>query len=174
MKIDEKTGLYNNYDIWHKPFWQTTTFYWAMIAVATLIFIVICYFLIKKYFSYKKKKILPTWQRLLQELESQWTIGLIKPEQSKKFYHLVTAILKNYLQDQFNFSLHSKTDDEVIAYLAQKEEITQKVLENIQTVFKGSILIKFANEQAIQEQIEHDYKRTITLINEMQKEREGN
>ena len=175
MKIDEQTGLYGNYDIWHKPFWQTVTFYRVIGAIIFIGIILLCYLLIKKYRAYKKKKVLPAWKRALQELELLQKNNKIMPAHGKEFYRIVTAILKSYLQEQFNSPLCSKTDAEVIVYLEKRGDIDHELLQNIRTIFKGSVVIKFANERAIQEQIEHDYNRSVTIIKKtMQQEKESN
>lgn len=174
MKIDEQTGLYGNYGIWHKPFWQTATFYRVIGATIFVSIILLCYLLIKKYRAYKKKKKVPAWQRALQELALLQKDNKITPVHGKEFYRIVTAILKNYLQEQFNFPLCSKTDAEVIVYLEKRVDIDPELLQTICVIFKGSVVIKFANERAIQEQIEHDYNRSVTIIKKMQQEKESN
>ncbi len=175
MKIDEQTELYGNYDIWHKPFWQTTTFYRVIGATIFVGIILLCYLLIKKYRAYKKKKKVPAWQRALQELELLEKNNKTAPVHGKEFYHIVTAILKSYFQERFNSNLCSKTDTEVIAYLEKRVDIDPELLQTIRTIFKGSVVIKFANERAIQEQIEHDFNQSVMIIKKtMQQEKESN
>ncbi len=175
MKIDEKTGLYGNYDIWHKPFWQTTTFYRISGLLLFISMLLLCYLLIKKYRARRKKKKIPAWQRALQELELLQKNNKIAPVHGKEFYRIVTAILKSYLQERFNSNLCSKTDAEVIASLEKRVDIDPELLQTICTIFKGSVVIKFANERAIQEQIEHDFNQSVMIIKKtMQQEKESN
>ena len=172
MKINEQTGLYGNYGIWHRPFWQTTTFY-VMIGVATFIcFLLLCRLLIKKYRARKKKQVVPIWQRALEGLELLQKNNKIMPIHGKEFYLTVTAILKNYLQERFNLNLRGKTGIEIIAYLEKNANIDQELLRTIHTIFNGSVMIKFANERVVQEQIELDFNRSVMIVKKtMQQER---
>ncbi len=174
MKIDEKTGLYGNYGIWHKPFWQTTTFYWLISGFVGLIFIILCYVLIKKYRVYRKKKLLPVWKRSLQELELLWKTSPMKPELGKKFYFLLTYTIKAYLEEQLHVQFCSKTDAEVISYLEKREDINNELLHTVRDVFKGSELVKFANELIIQDQINHDYKQTVAFLEKIEQKQKSN
>jgi len=170
MKIDEQTGLYGNYGIWHKPFWQTTFFYRAggLLIVASIL--LISYLLIKKYYARKKKRVIPVWQQALQELVLLQEQEVLLPECSKKFYGLLTFIFKSYLQEKRNLPLVGKTDAEVIAFLQKRTDIDRELLKHIETVFTGSVGIKFANERAMQEQIENDLNRSIAIIEKMQQQ----
>ncbi len=173
MKIDEQTGLYGNYDIWHKPFWQTITFYRISGLLLFTSMLLLGYLLIKKYRVRKKKKKVPAWQHALQELKLLQKNNKVVPVHGKEFYRIVTAIFKSYLQEQFNSNLCSKTDTEVISYLEKRVDIDPELLQIIRTIFKGSVLIKFANERAIQEQIEHDFNQSVMIIKKtMQQEKE--
>jgi len=174
MKINEQTELYGNYGIWHRPFWQTTTFYMMIGAITFICFVLLCRLFIKKCRARRKKQVLPTWQRALEGLKLLQKNNKITPIHGKEFYLTVTAILKNYLQERFNLNLRGKTDAEVIAYLEKRANIDQKLLQIIHAVFNGSVMIKFANERAIQEQIELDFKRSVMIVKEtMQQEKKS-
>ena len=56
-----------------------------------------------------------------------------------------------------------KTDDEVVYYLQEHHEDTS-LIEEIKALLQGGIIIKFANAQAAQEQIEHDYVRAVGIV----------
>jgi len=175
MKIDEQTGLYGNYGVWHKPFWQTTTFYRISGLLLFIGMLLFCYLLIKKYRARRKKQAVPAWQRALQELELLRKNNKIAPAHGREFYRIVTAILKSYLQERFDSNLCSKTDTEVIAYLEKRVDIDPELLQTIRAIFKGSVVIKFSNEQAIQEQIDHDFNQSVIFIKKtMQSEKESN
>lgn len=172
MKIDDQTELYGNYGIWHRPFWQTTTFYMMIGTITFICLVFLCGLLIKKYRSRRKKQVVPIWQHALQGLELLQKNNKITPIHGKEFYLTVTAILKNYLQERFSLNLRGKTDTEVIVYLEKVAGIDQELLQTIRTVFNGGVMIKFANERAVQEQIEHDFNRSIMIVKKtMQQEK---
>ena len=81
----------------------------------------------------------------------------------KEFYLATTSILKTYLNHRYGYQVLSKTDDEMIRYL-QDINYDGSLIDQIEEVLQGSIIIKFANAQAAQEQINADYERVISII----------
>jgi hypothetical protein len=61
------------------------------------------------------------------------------------------------------YDLMSKTDEEAVQYL-QEHYVDVLGVEEIKALLQGSVIIKFANAQAAQEQIEHDYLRAVAII----------
>jgi len=163
MKINEKTGLYENYDLWHVPFWQTDTFLLTLKIVGCLFVVVIGAFLIKKYLQYRKRKKLPLWDQALLELSHLKKEHKVDVLHAKEFYLTVSALLKKYFHDRFGYDLMSKTDEEAVQYL-QEHYLDVHGVEEIKTLLHGSVIIKFANAQAAQEQIEYDYLRAVAII----------
>ena len=56
-----------------------------------------------------------------------------------------------------------KTDAEAVKYL-QENYLDVHGVEEIKALLNGGVVIKFANAQAAQEQIEHDYLRAVAII----------
>jgi hypothetical protein len=163
MKLNEKTGLYENYGLWHVPFWQTDTFKMAMHICACLVLLCVVVVLIRKYLVYRKRKKLPVWDQALLELTQLKKDHKVDVVHGKEFYLIVSALLKKYLHDRFSYDLIGKTDTECVEYLQQHHGDTH-VVEEIKALLQGSVIIKFANAQAAQEQIEHDYLRAVAII----------
>lgn len=163
MKLNEKTGLYENYGLWHVPFWQTQKFKMAMQICLSLVVLCVIVLLIKKYLAYRKRKKLPIWDQVLLELTYLKKEHKVDVAHGKEFYATVSAVLKKYFHDRFDYDIIGKTDDEVVEYLKNhhKDEL---ILEEIKAVLQGGVIIKFANAQAAQEQIEHDYLRVVAII----------
>jgi hypothetical protein len=164
MKLNEKTGLYENYGLWHVPFWQTHKFKMAMQICLSLVALCIVALLIKKYLVYRKRKKLPIWDQALLELTHLKKEHKVDVVHGKEFYATVSAILKGYLHERFGYDVIGKTDAEVVAYLEQKQDCDNRILEEVKALLHGGVVIKFANAQAAQEQIEHDYLRAVTII----------
>jgi hypothetical protein len=163
MKLNEKTGLYENYELWHVPFWQTDKF--KMAAIICLILVAVCLLaiLIKKYLAYRKRKKLPLWDQALLELTQLKKEHKVDVVHGKEFYATISAVIKNYFHARFGYDLIGKTDAEVVEYL-QKQHTDELMVEEIKTVLHGGEVIKFANAQAAQEQIEYDYLRAVAII----------
>ena len=116
-----------------------------------------------KYLRYRKRKKLPLWDQALLELTQLKKEHKIDVVHGKEFYATVSAILKNYFHDRFGYDLRGKTDAEVIHYL-EKNHDDAHVAAEMKLLLQGSEIIKFANAQAAQEHIEHDYLRAIAIV----------
>ncbi len=163
MAMTEK-GLYDIYETWHIPFWQTTWFYILMYSFMSLIIIFIIYFIIKKIKSRSQNK-LSFSEQALRDIE------LLRSQMNgKEFYIQLTAILKRYIAQRYHVDVESKTDDELIAYLGKKHFFNETLLDDISSIFAGIVTIKFAHAQASQEKMEHDYHKAIAFINQTKKE----
>lgn len=163
MKLNEKTGLYENYGLWHVPFWQTAKFQLAVKIAGGLILLLIVIFAVRKYLQYRKRKKLPLWDQALLDLNKLKKENKVDVVHGKEFYLTVSALLKKYLHDRFAYDVVGKTDEEVILYL-QGQHADEHIIEEMKSLLQGSQIIKFANAQAAQEQIERDYVRSVAII----------
>ncbi len=163
MKLNEKTGLYENYGLWHVPFWQTHQFKMAVQACLLLILLCAVGLLIKKYITYRKRKKLPLWDQALLELTALKKDHKVDAKHGKEFYVTVSTLLKRYFHDRFEYDVQGKTDTEVIDYL-EKNHGDEDLITEMKELLHGGVTIKFANAQAAQDQIEHDYVRAIAII----------
>ena len=163
MKLNEKTGLYTNYEAWHIPFWQTPKF--KMTAQICLFLLIICIMalLLKKYRAYRAQKKLPIWDQVLAELAALKKQNKLTVHYGKEFYVMISNVLKKYLSERFHYKLIGTTDNETIEYL-KKENFNSGLINDIETLLQGGEIIKFANAQAAQEQIESDYARAIAIV----------
>jgi hypothetical protein len=165
MILNEKTGLYENYELWHVPFWQTDTFLLTLKIIGCLVCLVIVAFLVRKYLQYRKRKKLPLWDQALLDLSHLKKEHKVDVLYGKEFYLTVSALLKKYFHDRFGYDLMSKTDEEAVRYLQEHYlDVLHGGVEEIKALLQGSIIIKFANAQAAQEQIEYDYLRAVAII----------
>lgn len=163
MKLNEKTGLYENYGLWHVPFWQTHKFQLAVEICCGVVVLCIVAMLIKKYLAYRKRKKLPLWDQALLDIRTLKNENKVSAAYGKEFYLFISALLKKYLHERFAYDVLGKTDEEVVQYL-EKHHADPQMIEEIKILLQGGTIIKFANGQAIQEQIDHDYVRIIGII----------
>jgi hypothetical protein len=163
MKLNEKTGLYENYDLWHVPFWQTQKFQIVLELIGCLFVLCIIAFLVRKYLQYRRRKKLPVWDQALLDLSHLKKEHKVDVLHGKEFYLTVSALLKKYFHDMYGYDLVGKTDAEAVEYL-QENYLDEHGVEEIKALLQGSVIIKFANAQAAQEQIDHDYLRAVAII----------
>lgn len=163
MKLNEKTGLYENYGLWHVPFWQTKKFWLAVEICACLLLLLGTVLLVKKYLAYRKRRKLPLWDQALLDVTQLKKEHKVNALHGKEFYLSISALLKHYFHERFDYDLVGKTDSEVVDYL-QQHHYDEHIVEEVKALLHGSVVIKFANAQAAQEQIENDYLRAIAII----------
>jgi Domain of unknown function (DUF4381) len=163
MKLNEKTGLYENYGLWHVPIWQTEKFQLVLKMSAVIILLLGVAFFIRKYVRYRRRKRLSLWDQALADLNLLKKEHKVDALYGKEFYVTVSVLLKKYFHDRFGYDVVGKTDDEMIQYLQEHYPDTQSI-DDIKALLQGSTVIKFANAQAAQEQLDHDYVRAIAII----------
>ncbi len=160
--MNDKIELYDIYDLWHVPFWQTKTFLNVCYAIITCFVVLIAYFVYKKWFR-KKAIPLTSWEYALQELHDLKKIDYKTKEEGKQFYFKMTAILKNYFSARYLFDVEGKTDQELVSFL-KEQDVHQECKECINEIAQGCIYIKFANQIAMQEQIKNHLDLSINMI----------
>ena len=164
MILNEKTGLYENYGLWHVPFWQTQKFQLMLEISGLIVALIVIIILIRKYLAYRARKKLSVWDQALLDLRALKSGNKVSVEHGKEFYLAVSALLKKYLAERFGYDLLGKTDAEVVRYLQEYHDADAQLIEEINQLLQGSVIIKFANAQAAQGQIEHDYVRAVAII----------
>ncbi|MCX5922495.1 MAG: DUF4381 family protein [Candidatus Dependentiae bacterium] len=154
-------GLYTIYGPIHVPFWQTNGFYWAVGTVVICLVLVLAWYTIAWYRA--KRLVLPPWERTLRALVLLKKDNRATVAQGKEFYTELTSLLKKYMHERYGFEMYEKTDEEFLRYIASKN-FSADLLADLETIFSGSITIKFANVQAMQEQIESDFVRATSFV----------
>jgi hypothetical protein len=153
--------FYDIYGTWHVPFWQTSLFKWSILLLMFLVLFCISLYVLRKYLYPKKE--LTAWERALYALTQFSTMPIKNKDEGKQFYFAVTMILKKYFQERFQIDVVGKTDDEVILFL-QKGEFPNDLFPLVQEIFSGSFTIKYANEQALKEQIDRDLCNACLIV----------
>ncbi len=154
-----KHGLYDVYEQVHTPFWQTSAFFYGVIIITSLLLGIVAWYYLKK----RKKVQLPIWTLSIHEIEQLKKNNIARVEQGKQFYSSLTIILKKYLQGRYAVDSIGKTDEELIGCL-NTNKFSADLTRELQEIFSGVTIIKFANVQAAQEQIDRDIQRSIMFI----------
>lgn len=155
--------LHDIYDVWHVPFWQRPWFYWSVYSCICMLLLLVIGIIIFTYRSRKKKIAITPWDEALQSLTVLQQQPVVTIEQGGNLYAALTQLLKKYLHQRYGFDIESKTDEEVIVYLEQNN-FDPLLLVDIREIFEGSVYIKFAHVQVMQEHIEKDLKCSRAFI----------
>lgn len=160
MQPSLQDQLLDIYGMWHVPWWQTTAFYSFLACVAFAGVIGSIWLLIGR-FKRNKKSITP-WDLALKQLEKIHQQGM-SPEHSKFFYESIITILREYVHNRFGLETYGKTDQELLEYLAT-QNLSDSLVEAISSIVQGSILVRFAQEQVVQQQMEQDFIKAVSLV----------
>ena len=150
--------LYDIYEMWHTPFWQTQTFLITAL-LFLLVFlgsgIVFLMYLRKK--KYKQKY----WECTLAHIDA---LGeRMNQKGAKHFYFELTSILKKYFHKRFGAETEAKTDQEFVTFLSTIS-FPASLHDDVQNIFSGSMYIKFANAQALDERMKRDFIASKNII----------
>lgn len=153
--------LYDIYGMWHIPFWQTRIL-WGSLIVLLVIFLIslLAYFFI----HYRRRKRTETaWDKALHALRLLKIEDSISKEESKQFYFVLTAIIKTYVQERYDLAVKGKTDCELLLIL-EKSTFPPELLHYMRDIFTGCLQIKYADEQALQDQVKRDFDNALMIV----------
>ena len=154
-------GLYDIYGTWHIPFWQTKIFWAIIIALISFLCFCVVWYCVRRFFWKKHDETF--YDKALRELHVLLLTKVINKEDGKLFYFKITAILKTYLDNRYGFTLAGKTDQEVILFL-EKSCFPSELLSSARDIFTGCLRIKYADEQAVQDQVARDFHSAELII----------
>jgi len=136
-------GLYEVYDFWQVPFWQTL---WFKLSVDSLLGVLCLWLLIfiwRLLQARKKKR--PLWERALEEINALRCRDLSNPVVRRVTYDEITRLLKNYCAQRYGWNVGGLTDREIIIFLADKR-VDLRLQDAFKRIVQGCELIKFAQE----------------------------
>ncbi len=148
----DKNSLYGIYDVWHVPFWQTRFFYTILAIVGVFIFVIVLLLVVRRYYARACQRKVSPWDKALAALERLKREEYSTTERGKLVYFTITIVLKEYLHNRYRFDVQGKTDDELLTYL-QEQNFEQNLLRYLQDILDGGVMVKFANVQAMQDEI---------------------
>jgi hypothetical protein len=146
------------YDIWYQPFWKQTWFFVLAIIICLSLISVIGYWLYKK----QHKTVEPEyWQLAVTHLNQLTEQNIQDPA---IVYAAITTIIKQYLQVRYQLPLVGLTDDQFIHTIEDNNSFESNTKAAIKELFNDVVLIKFAQQQAAQQQMTDALKKAIALI----------
>lgn len=152
MNHMDHNGLYDIYSVWHVPFWQTGWFYWTIACLIAVICIASSLF-IYRWYKKRNPSITTPWAIALESITSLQGKRYTTQQEGKQCYFELTRTLKTYLQNRFAYPIACATDEQAARYL-ERTTLDHILRKNIQEILRGCLLIKFANQHAVDEQIQ--------------------
>ncbi|RKY38789.1 MAG: hypothetical protein DRP75_03805 [Candidatus Omnitrophota bacterium] len=136
-----------------------------------LLFFLLCaglVYLIKRREKKKRKIVeepssLPSAQEVVrQRLEELERLGLIQKGEVRKYYFLLSEIIREYIGRCFNFPAMDYTTSEIIRELKRKASYEQ--VEIIRDFLQSCDIVKFARYQPLPREIEKDKQKAERII----------
>jgi hypothetical protein len=163
--VKNTIDFYDIYDYIYIPFWKTKIF---ITIVTILLFSAIA---VASYFFYKKRKQKKLSQKpplspkewALEELEKLNPEKYNTKQEFKDFYFSLTRIYKTFLYKKFSWQVAEKTDEELLEFL-RNTDLGSSTIEKLEKILNGSLLIKFADAQALKEQAQVDLTSLISIL----------
>lgn len=161
--------LHDIYGHWHVPFWQTRLFFAALVGAAILVSVVLLWLAYRRCF--KKRNIEPhkTALAALEQLKMQ---PIHSRQQAQEAYAALTAVLKHYFEYYFKKPLVSHTDSQVVQAL-ENEPLLASYWHEIKELFESGMHVKFAQENALHEQVMKHIDMSISVINHLVRARKN-
>lgn len=159
----QELQLYDIYEYWHVPFWQTKFFY----MLCALLLIIACLVLLYIFWNiFRKQKKLTPEQYALSELAQLKKQSIITREQAQEVYSKLTETLKRYFEFYFNKPFITFSDKQVIDAL-EKEPLLTSYHSEFKELFEAGMFVKFAQENALREQVMKHIDLSTLLINHL-------
>jgi hypothetical protein len=106
----------------------------------------------------------PAWEVALFELDSLKSSGLLEKKQVKKYFIILSDIIRKYTERRFEFPALDRTTEE-IRWEIKKAKIDQKVSELMIGLLSFCDLVKFAKYTPLAEEIEKSLSDAYEIIN---------
>ncbi len=106
----------------------------------------------------------PAWEVALSELENLRSSGLSEKKEIKKYYIVLSDIMRKYLERRYQITALDRTTQEVKAELKRKK-VGGEVIESAYGFLYSCDLVKFAKYVPSKEEIEKDWSEAFTLVN---------
>ncbi len=155
---DTMPTFHDIYSYHYPPIWQTSIFYSILFFVFLIIISIIAIFVF-----YKKRGQISPEEWAFSQLKEIKRVSRQSKQEYQQLYFSLTKMIKGYLFKRFEWRTINKTDKELLDYLEQ-QGFDQQLLEKLQATLQGATRIKFANEEALQEQAQRDFATTEELI----------
>jgi hypothetical protein len=106
----------------------------------------------------------PAWEVALLGLEGLQGSDLLKRKEIKKYYIILSDIIRKYLERRYQVTALDRTTQEVKAEL-KKAKVEAEVIDLASGFLYSCDLVKFAKYVPSEEEIEKDWNEAFTIVN---------
>jgi hypothetical protein len=152
--------LYDIYEHWHVPFWQTTLFKMLMGAMVLALILTAILIYYKRY--YKPKEI-PAGLRALNALSALEKNSIVTKEDAQAVYFKLTDILKNFFQHQYGIPFNGMSDAEMITAL-RTTPMPHQLMPSLKKMVDASMHVKYAQHDVLQPELLHHISMAKNII----------
>lgn len=150
----DSNELYDIYDMWHVPWWQTTVFWWLIYAVSAIILITMLIIIFR--LLYKKRKPEEPWEAACRQL----ALAYKKARENvdvELFYAEITCVLKWYLTIRFEDDSVARTDIELLSNAQQNPAFPKLLVPAFSQLLDHASHARFAKQSLPLDQLYEDY-----------------
>lgn len=159
------------YGYYLPSFWQTTTGM-VVLAAGTLLLAVVAVFVWWRIWGRPKPMTLARWaKRELAALKAE----LAKDDDKinyKRFFGAVTFFIKQYLFRLYSWQILDKTDEEVKAFVEDKQEVSKAMRLQFEELFSYAQMVKFADKSALHDKAEDALRIAKQVVKELKPPKE--
>jgi hypothetical protein len=106
----------------------------------------------------------PAWEVALLELENLKKSDLLEKKEIKKYYTIVSDIIRKYLQRRYQIEALDRTTYEVRGEL-KRVKAGEEMTDLVHTFLCSCDLVKFAKYVPLKEEIEKDWNEAFNIVN---------
>lgn len=154
-------GLYDIYGMHHIPWWQRKEV--GIIASAVIACIVLGLLTWGLVWYRSRRPALSAGERASRAILGLKPLIMCDPVQGDLFYIRISAVLKQYLHDRYDYPVQASTDAETIRYL-QQSGCDQQIVDMVTDVLQGGVHVKFAGQKTIKENMERHSVVSIDIV----------
>jgi len=148
-----------------KPFIIAGCIAAALLVVAVFIFL---YLRKRKKDSFEKRR--PAHLIALEDIEKLDQDGLVERGIIKEHYFRLSDIFRTYIENRFDIPAVEQTTPELVPEINRLEKIDSEVKLKAEEFLKYSDLVKFAKYSPLQEEIEANKQKIVSVIAETKEE----
>lgn len=154
--------LYDIYDVWHIPWWQTTFFWWMIYAISAVILVIMLVIFLQLLFTKRKPE--EPWRVACRQLAFAHKKAQEKVMGEELFYAEITRVLKWYLTIRFEDDSEARTDIELLSYAQQNPAFPKLLVLDFSQLLERASQARFAKMPLPIDQLHEDYTCAVQVI----------
>ena len=105
----------------------------------------------------------PAWEVAFLELENLKSSDLLEKKEIKKYYILLSDIIRKYLERRYQITALDRTTPEVKMEM-KSVKVDKEIINSVYDFLSSCDLVKFAKYMPLKEEIEKDWNQAHTIV----------